>query len=124
MRIHALEATCGLTYARDGLAIATADGKAARTTRRRLSGQERPAGHRTRPCDIWVTETALTTALNVKLHGRGTLRAVSASSSGIALLLAGIGFIVLDYAALHRRRAATEAVEPAPPLKATTPAMV
>ena len=71
--------------------------------------------------DIWVTETALTTALNVSYMAS---QLALFNIVGVALLLAGIGFIVLDYAALHRRRAVTEAVESAPPLKATRPAMV
>jgi hypothetical protein len=72
--------------------------------------------------DIWVTETALTTALNVSYMA--SQLALFSIVVGVALLLAGIGFIVLDYAALHRRRTASEAVESPSQLKTTTPAMV
>jgi hypothetical protein len=55
--------------------------------------------------NIWVTETALTTALNTSyMADRLGLFGIVV---GVALLLSGIGFFVLAYAALHRRLAAT-----------------
>src|SRR5207247_10303277 len=52
--------------------------------------------------DIWVTETALTTALNTSyMADRLGLFGIVV---GVALLLSGIGFIVLAFAALHRRQ--------------------
>jgi hypothetical protein len=54
--------------------------------------------------DIWVTETALTTALNTSyMADRLGLFGIVV---GVALLLSGIGFIVLAFAALHRKRVA------------------
>jgi hypothetical protein len=52
--------------------------------------------------NIWVTETALTTALNTSYMADqlGLFGIVV----GIALLLSGIGFAVLAFAALHRKR--------------------
>jgi hypothetical protein len=121
MRVHTLEATGGLTYAQMGR-YATANGSPAGTndTTKAVMKNGQPVANSAR--DIWVTETALTTALNVSYMA--SQLALFSIVVGVALLLAGIGFIVLDYAALHRRRAVTEAVESAPPLKATRPAMV
>ena len=121
MRASTLEATGGLTYAQMGR-YATANGSPAGTndTTKAVMKNGQPVANSAR--DIWVTETALTTALNVSYMA--SQLALFSIVVGVALLLAGIGFIVLDYAALHRRRAVTEAVESAPPLKATRPAMV
>jgi hypothetical protein len=121
MRVHTLEATGGLTYAQMGR-YATADGAPAGTndTTKAVMKNGQPVANSAR--DIWVTETALTTALNVSYMA--SQLALFSIVVGVALLLAGIGFIVLDYAALHRRRTLTEAVESAPPLKTTRPAMV
>ena len=55
--------------------------------------------------DVWVTETALTTALNVSYMA--SQLSLFSIVIGVALLLAGIGFAVLDWAALHKRREAT-----------------
>jgi hypothetical protein len=106
MRIHALEATGGLTYAEMGR-YATADGKAAGTNDPTKAVQKdgQPASNTAR--DIWVTETALSTALNVSYMA--TQLALFSLVVGIALLLAGIGFIILAYAALHRGRQPAEA---------------
>ena len=43
---------------------------------------------------------------------------------GIALLLTGIGFVVLDWAALHRRRKVTDAAPAAVAVRAGKPAVV
>ena len=52
--------------------------------------------------DLWVTETALTTALNTSYMADklGLFGIVV----GFALFLSGIGFVVLAYAALHRKQ--------------------
>jgi hypothetical protein len=52
-----------------------------------------------------VTETALTTALNTSYMADRL--SIFGLVVGIALLLSGIGFIVLAYAALHRKTSAT-----------------
>jgi hypothetical protein len=54
--------------------------------------------------DIWVTETALTTALNASYMADklGLFGIVV----GVALLLTGIGFVILAFAVLHRRLSA------------------
>ena len=52
--------------------------------------------------DLWVTETALSTALNTSYMADklGLFGIVV----GFALFLSGIGFVVLAYAALHRKQ--------------------
>ena len=91
MRIHALEASGGLTYA-EMPRYATDDGKGTNDPEQATkspSGQ--PVSNAAR--DLWVTETALSTALNVSYMADqlGNFGLVV----GIALLLVGIGFIVL-----------------------------
>jgi hypothetical protein len=119
MRIHALEATGGLTYAQMGR-FATANGKPAGTNDAtkavQVNGQ--PSANSAR--DVWVTETALTTALNVSYMA--TQLSLFSIVIGIALLLAGVGFVILDWAALHSRRQATADATKAS-LKSTTPAV-
>jgi hypothetical protein len=91
MRIHALEASGGKTYA-EMPRYATDDGKGtndAAQASKDANGQPVSNGAR----DLWVTETALATALNVSYMADqlGNFGIVV----GIALLLAGIGFIIL-----------------------------
>ncbi len=102
MRIHALESSGGLAYAEMGR-FATADGDPAGTsdTTKALMADGNPVANAAR--NTWVTETALATALNVSyMADRLALFSVVI---GIALLLSGIGFVVLDWAALHRSQA-------------------
>jgi len=104
MRIHALEASGGLTYAEMGR-FATKDGNPAGTNDPAQAvadenGQPVANGAR----NTWVTETALTTALNMSFMAEQL--ALFGTVVGVALLLSGIGFIVLAWAALHRRTTA------------------
>jgi len=99
MRIHALEATGGLTYsqmgryaAKDGSAAGTNDFNAAATDPK--SGK--PLANSAR--DTWVTETALSTALNVSFMADNL--ALFGIVVGVALLLSGIGFMILAILAL------------------------
>jgi hypothetical protein len=112
MRIHALEATGGYTYAQMGRFQAKPD-----TPKAQLavgggtdnpqwavmdSATKQPVSNGAR--NLWVTETALATALNTSyMADRLGLFGIVV---GIALLLSGIGFIVLAFAALHRKRTA------------------
>ncbi|HTI34954.1 MAG TPA: hypothetical protein VL422_14860 [Miltoncostaea sp.] len=101
MRIHALEATGGFTYSQMGQYVAkpgapasalapgggTSDPKFAvidpQTTRPQSNGAR----------DVWVTETALSTALNsTYMASQLSLFAIIV---GVALLLAGFGFAIL-----------------------------
>jgi hypothetical protein len=109
MRIHALEATGGKTYAQMGRFL-TKDGKD--TSDPKLAAidpkTKQPVANAAR--DIWVTETALSTALNTSFFAEQ----VSNFSIvvAIALLLSGFGFGVLAFTAFrwlpaHEARAST-----------------
>jgi hypothetical protein len=90
MRIHALEATGGLTYAQMPR-FATADGKGTNDPAKALQQNGRPVDNAAR--SIWVTETALSTALNTSYMAEQL--AIFGIVVGVALLLSGIGFLVL-----------------------------
>ena len=113
MRKHALEASNGKTYAEMGRFLdpqgneTSDESKAAKDPK---TGQPVPNKAR----DLWVTETALTTALNTAYMGERT--AVFGIVMGIALLLTGIGFLVLTLGgALRLAEAQTpEKVAPKP----------
>ncbi len=121
MRIHALESSGGLTYAEMGR-YATADGKPIGTNDPTKAVQKngQPVANSAR--DVWVTETALTTALNMSYMA--TQLSLFSIVIGFALLLAGVGFAVLDWAALHKRRAEAAGSEAAKPLPTAKPAVV
>ena len=101
MRIHTLEATSGLTYAQMGRFTAkpgtpakftdghggTNDATYAVTN----PNTKQPADNGLR--NLWVTETALTTALNTSYMAEQI--SLFGIVVGIALLLAGIGFAIL-----------------------------
>jgi len=99
MRIHMLLRTGGLTYA-EMPRYASADGRGTDDAAEALETESgAPVGNPLR--EVWVTETALATALNVSYIAERL--AVFSIVIGIALLLTGIGFVVLDRAALQRR---------------------
>jgi hypothetical protein len=99
MRVHALEASGGKVYA-ELPRYATDDGKGtndpAAATK---SGNGQPADNPTR--DVWITETSLSTALNMAYMAEQL--ALFSLVVGIALLLTGIGFIVLSIGGAIRR---------------------
>jgi hypothetical protein len=112
MRIHALEASGGYTYAQMGRFTAKPDAPKAElavgggTDNPQFAvidaASKQPVANGVR--NLWVTETALTTALNTSyMADRLGLFGIVV---GIALLLSGIGFIVLAFAALHRKATA------------------
>jgi hypothetical protein len=105
MRIHALEATGGKTYA-EMPRFATADGKG---TNDEAAAQKYPSGApmSNSARDIWVTETALTTALNTSYMAEQL--SIFGIVVGIALLLSGIGFGVLTLGGALKRRPETQA---------------
>jgi hypothetical protein len=125
MRIHTLEATHGLTYAQmgryqakpgtpkkltDGYGGTNVDSAAAidPTTKQPVDNGAR---------NIWVTETALTTALNTSYFAERV--SLFSIIMGAALLLTGIGFLVLTLGgALGAfplpRRASTSQISAAP----------
>ena len=98
MRIHALESSDGLTYAEMGR-YATADGNPAGTsdeTKALKDEKGEPVSNFAR--NTWVTETALATALNTSYMAERV--ALFGIVVGVALLLSGIGFIILAVVAL------------------------
>lgn len=99
MRIHALEATGGLTYAQMPR-YATADGKGTNDAAQavKVNGQPQDNGARS----VWVTETALGTALQSSYMA--SQLALFAIVTGVALLLTGIGFGVLAAGGALRNR--------------------
>jgi hypothetical protein len=79
---------------------ATADGKGTNDPTAALTKNGQPVSNAAR--DIWVTETALTTALNTSyLAQQISLFGVVV---GIALLLSGLGFGILALAGALRNR--------------------
>jgi hypothetical protein len=100
MRVHALESSNGLTYAQMGrfqLASNTSDPKG--TSDEALAAKDdqgRPVANG--PRNTWVTETALSTGLNVSFMVERL--GIYTIIIGIALLLSGIGFIILALAVL------------------------
>jgi hypothetical protein len=98
MRIHALEATGGVPYAQMPR-YASVDGKGTNDAAQAVKVNGQPQDNAAR--NIWINETALSTALNTSYMAEqlGTFGIVV----GIALLLSGIGFIVLALAALRPR---------------------
>jgi hypothetical protein len=105
MRIHALESTGGLTYAQMGRFQSAANPDDKRGTNDEAAAAKdengQPISNPAR--NIWVTETALATALYTSFLAEGT--ALFGIVVAIALLLAGIGFIVLALAGALRRGA-------------------
>jgi F0F1-type ATP synthase membrane subunit c/vacuolar-type H+-ATPase subunit K len=105
MRIHTLESTGGKTYAQMPQ-FATKDGAG---TNDAAQAQKNPDGSpmSNSARQIWVTETALTTALYTSFFAESV--ALFAIIVGIALLLVGIGFLVLTVFARRRTPDATAA---------------
>jgi len=100
MRIHALEATGGQTYAQMAR-FATADGKGTNDPAAATKG---PSG---KPLDnparqIWISETALSGALNSAYAAEQM--SLFGMVVGVALLLSGLGFGILALAGALRGR--------------------
>ena len=107
MREHTLESSGGLTYAEMGRyqsaakpddPAGTSDEAAAAKDE---SGQPISNGAR----NLWVTETALATALNVSYMAQQI--SIFGIVVGIALLLTGVGLVILAFAVFGREPAAT-----------------
>jgi hypothetical protein len=93
MRVHALEATQGKTYAQMPR-FATADGKGTNDEKAALKDPKSGAPVSNAARDIWVTETALSTALNTSYFAENV--AMFSIVMGVALVLTGIGFLVMS----------------------------
>ena len=109
MEHHALEATQGQRYAEMGRFLTESgqptsdEAKAAKDPK---TGQPVENGLR----NLWVTETALTTALNMSYMAEQL--ALFGIVVGVALLLTGIGFLVLAIGGALRRAETGSEVAP------------
>jgi len=103
MRIHALESSDGNTYAQMGRFVSADDPSDPKGTSDEAAAAKdedgKPISNGAR--NSWVTETALSTALNTSYMAEqiGLFSVVV----GIALLLSGIGFLILALAVLGGR---------------------
>jgi voltage-gated potassium channel Kch len=109
MHEHALESSGGLPYAQMGRFVSADDPEnpagTSDETAALMDEQGNPVSNAAR--NTWVTATALSTALNVSYMAEQM--ALFAIVVGIALLLSGIGFIILALGgALRSRETATE----------------
>ena len=110
MNIHALEATGGFVYAQMGQYEAKPDtpkselapGGGTSNTQYAVTDPKtgQPVSNGAR--NVWVTETSLATALNVSYMA--TQLSLFSLVVGVALLLAGVGFIVLAAGGALTRR--------------------
>ena len=127
MRGHTLEATGSLTYAqmgrflaKPGTAKSLTDGNGG-TSDAKYAVTDPKTGPVSNPArNIWVTETALTTALNAAYMGEQISN--FGIVVGIALLLAGIGFLVLAVGGALRHeteKVTTTATRPGSPVPTT-----
>ena len=78
--------------------FATADGKGTNDPTKALQKAGQPVSNAAR--EIWVTETALTTALNTAYFAESV--ATFAIVMGFALLITGSGFLVLTLRVLRK----------------------
>jgi hypothetical protein len=110
MRIHALEASGGLSYAEMGrFQSAAKPDDAAGTNDEAAAAKDengQPISNGAR--NIWVNETALATALNVSYMAEKI--SIFGIVVGIALLLTGIGLLILALAVFGRSEPRAEAL--------------
>ena len=113
MREHALESSGGLTYAQMGRYVAADDPENPAGTSDEAAAlkdeQGNPVSNAAR--NTWVTETALSTALNMSYMAEQL--SLFGIVVGVALLLTGIGLIILALAVLGRAFAPKDATAPA-----------
>jgi len=101
MNIHALEATGGFTYSQMGIYTAKPDAPRSQlepgggTSNTQYAVTDHKTGQPVQNAarQVWATETALATALNMSYMA--TELSLFSLVVGIALILSGIGFIVL-----------------------------
>ena len=106
MRKHTLEATGGKTYAQMPQFL-TASGKGTSDKAAAAKDPKTGAPVSNPARTIWVTETALTTALYTSYFAEGV--ALFAIIVGVVLVIVGVGFLVLTLSARRRAPAAAEA---------------
>ena len=101
MRVHALEATGGQLYSQMPQYIGR-DGKPTEDKTLAAIDPKTKAPVANAARNVWVTETALTTALNTSFFAENV--ALFSIVMGIALLLAGGGFLVVSLRWLRSRQ--------------------
>jgi hypothetical protein len=109
IREHALESTEGLTYAQMGRFVSAEDPENPAGTsdeEAALKDEEgNPVSNSAR--NTWITATSLSTALNMSYMAERL--SIFGIVVGIALLLTGIGLVIVAFAVFGRRAAAPEA---------------
>jgi len=101
MEFHALEATKGKRYAEMGRYVTPSGAETNDEARAAKTPEGRPVENGAR--NLWVTQTALATALNMSYMAEQL--SLFGIVVGVALLLAGIGFIVIARIAVGARAA-------------------
>ena len=115
MRKHALEGAGGKSYAELGRFV-TPEGEDTSDIEAAAKNPDgSPVANPAR--DTWITQTALATALNVAYFGEQV--SLFGIMVGVALLLSGLGFIILALAALRDPNEAKVSPEPATAAAAT-----
>lgn len=117
MNIHALEATGGYVYSDMGIYTAKPDTPKSElapgggTSIVQYAETDPKTGQPVQNAarNVWITETALSTALNTSYMA--TQLSLFSLVVGIALILAGIGFVILALGATAPTRKGTQAVE-------------
>ena len=117
MRIHALEATGGKTYA-EMPQFASADGKGTDDASQAAKDPKTGLPQSNQARQVWINETALSTAHNTSFFAQQV--GLFAIVMGLALLLAGMGFLVMALGLLERVGLGREKTSAAP--RAAVPA--
>ena len=110
MRAHTLEITGGRTYAEMGRFL-DENGKETSDEAQAAKDPKTGAPVENGARNIWVTETSLSTALNTASFAEQV--ATFAIVMGVAMLLSGIGFLVLTLVTLRSAATARRSEEPA-----------
>ncbi len=100
METHALEATEGRRYSEMGRFLTATGQETNDESEAATTPEGRPVENGAR--NIWVTETALATAMNMSYMAEQL--SLFGIVVGVALLLSGVGFIVLALGGALRRR--------------------
>lgn len=108
MEFHALESTEGQRYAEMGRFLTPSGEQTSDEAEAAKTPEGRPVENGLR--NLWVTETALSTALNMSYMAEQL--ALFGIVVGVALLLSGVGFIILALGGALRRREAVPVPSP------------
>ena len=109
MREHTLSGSGGLTYAQMGRFVSAEDPSDPAGTNDEAAAAKDESGQpiSNSARNTWVTETALATALDIKFMSE--MLSIFSIIVGIALLITGIGLVILARAVFGRSRAAAPA---------------